>query len=356
MSIFFPQSASNILTVFISWLNLEIGIEACFYDGMDAYGKTWLSFAFPLYLWFIVGVIYVASRYSMRVSKLCGSSTVPVLASLFLMSYNKLLIDVYMSLAWTVITFPDNDFNALWSLDGNIHFLDGRHIPLAIFGSLVLVFFLIPYVLLLVLVPLPCIQAHTNRRFLSWVNKLKPFFDSHYSPYKDRYRNWSGVLLLVRIVYTLIVSINIFNDTALTLLVLSVLSSLLLAIAWISGGVYKNWLLNVLEGTFYLNLSLLFASVFYVLKTNGNLEGAIYTSITIALLEFVVILSYHIWKTLLRFKKVKLFAKKMQFKRRAIIKTDTATKLSELEGSSMETIQSPSMTYTDLREPLLDDP
>ncbi len=355
MSIFFPQSASNVLTVFISWLNLEIGIEACFYDGMDAYGKTWLTYVFPLYLWFIAGVIYVASQYSTRVSRLCGSSAVAVLASLFLMSYNKLLIDVYMTLAWTVIQFPNGDFNAVWSLDGNIHFNYGRHIPLAIFGMLVLVFFLIPYVLLLVFVPLPCIQAHTNRRALSWVNKLKPFFDSHYSPYKDRYRNWSGVLLLVRIVYTLIVSINILNDTALTLLVLSILSSLLLAIAWISGGVYKNWLLNVLEGSFYLNLSLLSGSVFYVLKTNGNLEGAIYTSVSIALLEFLIILSYHVWKTLSNFKKVKSFAQKFLFKRRATT-GNTATKLSELDGSTMETIASPSMTYTDLREPLLDDP
>ena len=358
MSILYPQSASNTLTVFISWLNLDIGIDACFYDGMDAYAKTWLSYGFPLYLWLIVAAIYIASRWSLRISKLCGSTTVSVLASLFLMSYNKLLIDVYMSLAWTVIVFPDNDFNAVWSLDGNIHYLHGRHIPLFIFGNIVLIFFLIPYVLLLVLIPLPCIQAHTNKRFLSWVNKLKPFFDSHYSPYKNRYRNWIGVLLLVRIVFTLIVSINIFNDTSVTLLVLSILSSLLLAIAWISGGVYKNWLLNVLEGTFYLNLSLLSASVFYVLKTNGNLDGAIYTSISIALIEFIAILSYHVWKTLSKLRKVKLLMKSMQSRRRKeVVEIQHSTKLADLEGSSMETICSPSMTYTytDLREPLLDD-
>ena len=29
-------------SIFIAWLNLDFGIEACFYSGMDAYTKTWL--------------------------------------------------------------------------------------------------------------------------------------------------------------------------------------------------------------------------------------------------------------------------------------------------------------------------
>ena len=31
---------SNVLTVFIAWLNLDLGIETCFYDAMDAYTKA----------------------------------------------------------------------------------------------------------------------------------------------------------------------------------------------------------------------------------------------------------------------------------------------------------------------------
>jgi len=49
-SIFFPPNETNILTVFIAWLNLDF-IETCFFDGMDDYVKTWLQFVFPLYVW-----------------------------------------------------------------------------------------------------------------------------------------------------------------------------------------------------------------------------------------------------------------------------------------------------------------
>ena len=48
-AVFLPSGDSNFLTVFVAWLNLDLGIETCFYDGMDAYARTWLQFVFPLY-------------------------------------------------------------------------------------------------------------------------------------------------------------------------------------------------------------------------------------------------------------------------------------------------------------------
>ena len=34
-----------ILSVFIAWVNLDFGVETCFYSGMNTYQKTWLQFA-----------------------------------------------------------------------------------------------------------------------------------------------------------------------------------------------------------------------------------------------------------------------------------------------------------------------
>ena len=48
--IFFPPGATNVLTIFIAWLNLDLGIETCFHDGMNAYAFTWLQFVFPFYV------------------------------------------------------------------------------------------------------------------------------------------------------------------------------------------------------------------------------------------------------------------------------------------------------------------
>ena len=51
-AIFFPhQMSKSFLSMFIAWLNLDLGIEMCFYNGLNAYAKTWFQFMFPLYIW-----------------------------------------------------------------------------------------------------------------------------------------------------------------------------------------------------------------------------------------------------------------------------------------------------------------
>ncbi len=49
-SVFFPPNETNILTVFIAWLNLDLGIETCLLDGLDVYTWMWLQFVFPIYI------------------------------------------------------------------------------------------------------------------------------------------------------------------------------------------------------------------------------------------------------------------------------------------------------------------
>ena len=49
-TLFFPSSQTNIVTVFIAWINLDFGITTCFYREMDMYTSVWLQFAVPLYI------------------------------------------------------------------------------------------------------------------------------------------------------------------------------------------------------------------------------------------------------------------------------------------------------------------
>ena len=88
---FFPRDTVNFFTIFLAWLNLDIGIETCFYDGMDIYVYSWLQFLFPLYLWFLISTIIVISRYTQRIAKSLGQNPVTILATLLLMSYSKIL-------------------------------------------------------------------------------------------------------------------------------------------------------------------------------------------------------------------------------------------------------------------------
>jgi len=66
--ILLPHEQTNPLTVFKAWLNLDLGIETCFIDGLSAYSKTWLQFAFLLYIWSII----ILAKYSDEVAKVMG--------------------------------------------------------------------------------------------------------------------------------------------------------------------------------------------------------------------------------------------------------------------------------------------
>uniref|UniRef100_A0A1X7T4H0 Right handed beta helix domain-containing protein n=1 Tax=Amphimedon queenslandica TaxID=400682 RepID=A0A1X7T4H0_AMPQE len=89
--VFSRKGALPVLRQAISWTNLDFGFEMCFYNGMDSYARQWLQFAFPLYLWIIIIIIIQLCRRYGKISRLMGSHAVPVLSTLFLLSYSKLL-------------------------------------------------------------------------------------------------------------------------------------------------------------------------------------------------------------------------------------------------------------------------
>ena len=64
--------------------------------------------------------------------------------------------------------------------------------------------------------------------------------------------------------------------------------------AWASGGVYKNWCLDVLEGSFALNLIILAAATFYVNDSQGSQLTVGHTSVSIAFATFIGILAFQL--------------------------------------------------------------
>ena len=67
-SILLPFQEQNYITVLISWLNLELGIDTCYFEGMDTYAKTWIQLVFPFYIMFIVVLVIIISSYSSNFS------------------------------------------------------------------------------------------------------------------------------------------------------------------------------------------------------------------------------------------------------------------------------------------------
>ena len=290
--IFFPQSSSNPAVIFIAWLNLDLGIQTCFYSGMDAYAKTWLELVFPVYIWVLVGFLVYISDRSVTVTKILGSSPVPVLATLFLLSYAKVLRTIIAALSLTVLHYPDKN-EMVWIHDANVSL--EKYIPLALVALLSLIFLFIPYTLLLLLGQ--WLQTKSHLHLLSWVKspKLKAILDAYHAPYKPKHRYWTGLLLFIRCALFLVFAFNISGNDSVNLLVISSTTSGIFIWFAFSGMVYKKWSLNALELSFILNLGTLAAATYHVKLSGGSQAAVACTSVGIAFLTFVGIVTYHVY-------------------------------------------------------------
>ena len=292
-SIFFPSS--NPLTIFISWLNLDLGIETCFFDGMDSYGKVWLQFVFPIYLWIMVGFITVAAYYSGRVARIVGRNPVSVLATVFFLSYAKILRTIIAALYFdNQLEYPDGTRATVWLYDGNTRYLKGKHIPLFLFALLALLVLFLPYTLVLLLGQ--WIQK-SNKNCFRWIGhyKVKPIVDAYHAPYNDNCRYWTGFLLLLRCALFLISAFNALGDPGVNLLTIASATLGLAILTRHIGPIYKTSYLNILESSFILNLGLLAAATYHVNQAGGSQEAVVYTSVGVAFIEFVGIIVYHIY-------------------------------------------------------------
>ena len=296
-AIFFPKSSSlfmtKILSVFIAWLNLDLGVQVCFFKGMTAYIKACLQFLFPIYIWLLVGFVIVSSRYSSTISKLTGSNAVQVLATLFLLSYAKLLRAIIEAASPIVLT----DKNSLvWLMDGNVAFFKGAHIFLFLFALVAMVLYIVPLTLLVLLAP--CLQARSQHRLLRWVNKLKPLLDAYQGPYKDRFRYWTGLMLVVRIILFTVFASNIGGDPHVNLLAIIIILAVIVLGFWNFGRVYKSAFVHILEVFFIYNLVFLTATTQF-LKASQDLshieEYVTCIMIGSTFVVFTIVLAYHFY-------------------------------------------------------------
>lgn len=308
--VIFRSSGTNgftkFLSVFISWLNLDFGIETCFYDGMDNYGKAWLQFVFPFYILLLMGIIIVAGRFSNRIFRWCKHNVVPAMATLVLLLYTKILRNVAVIFSYTVISvdYMNSSLDSSqWLHDANIEYLEGKHVPLFVAGVAMTLLYIFPITIVLLFTP--CLQMKSHWKPLIWVNKFKPFLDSYQAPFKDRYRFWTGALLLVRFFLYGFVTISTSTIANLLAVVMAVLFPLVCILGL---GVYKKWSLTILEGFLYSNAVVL-AILVYLQSKDVNLTAVVSLSVGSALLCFIGIIIYHIiiytrCKTLMRSTKI----------------------------------------------------
>ena len=293
---FFPNDGTSfsVSRLFIAWLNLDLGINTCFYYGMDTAAKVGLQFVFPVYVWLLVGGIIISSHYSTLASKIFGRNPVAVLSTLVLLSYTKLLRTIIAIFSFTFIDYPDDNREAVWLYDANIRFLGGAHIALFPVALIVLVFLFIPYTLYLTFGQ--CILAKSRNRLCYWMSsrRLRPFLDAYHAPFQLRHRYWFGVLLLVRCILFLVTAFNVSGNSSVNLLPIITALLGILAIQWVIGTVYRHKTLDVLELFYLLNLGSLSVGSYHILVAGGDQDLLIHLSVGAAFTVFVGIIIYHI--------------------------------------------------------------
>lgn len=285
-TVFFPIefSKTNVIRVALSWINLDLGIEVCFYKGMTTYQKIWLQYGYIIYLWLLQLVIVFLCRKYVSFTRFCGKNVTKVLATIILLSYMKSLQVIANSVACTHL-YSMNSRKRVWKLDPSIK-LGSVKLTLLIIAGTLLGLVLIGFAICLF--SLQILKKASNRKVLTWVSKFQPFFEAFTGPCNYNYTFWPGFLFMVRIFFVTVLTLQDFKHynynrtgTCCSFAALIIVCSFIFP-----SGVYKKWSLNVLELSILVNLALLSGIVTFK-HASSNPESIQYLTCTSVL--FVVI-------------------------------------------------------------------
>ena len=342
-------SIHPILRVFLSWINLDFGIEVCFYSGMDVYQKSWLQFAFPFYIWFLVCVIILLCHYSSTVMKLMGMKNIEVLATLFLLSYGKLLKTIVTALSFTdiMVASADNVSDPLisqrvWVYDGNLDYLSIKHLPLFVIALVFLIFLYIPFTLFLTFGHF--LQHFPLTKRMKWAHNtyITAILDTYHAPYTKKHRYWTGLGLLLRCCLFTIFGTSYSIQNNFFWIIIGIIAILIIRLT--SGGrVYRKKLIDILDLFNMFNLIILMVVLYKKIYCK-----ALTISISLSFAAFLGSVMYHIHRETKN--KMPILYDYLTSK----IGTTKNLELSDVETSvPADKNDGPSVSYFELRESLI---
>ena len=290
-------------------------------------------------------------------SKCLGQNPVAALATLLFVSYGNLLNAIITPLSLTHLTlYSSNDSSlestdSIWLYDGSIeYFKNTKHIVLGLFAVSILLVVFLPYTFLLL-----CghwLIAYSDKCFLSWLNRIKPFMDVYYAPFKKEGRYWIGLVLLSRLALLLTIAINAVGSDSVNILVIASVTAGLL---FIKRRVYENNYIDLLESSFIFNLCVLSIATFYLREKNYLSQYVVSSvSVAISMLTFSGILLFHLYlklkSTYFSRDFIMSSVRKCQQLRKKIPNNDS----SDVAANNLE-FSTVTSSFVELREPLIDE-
>lgn len=282
----------------------------------------------------MIGIIICVSQHSARLVRLMGGNIVSIISTLLHLSFFKLFRASVAILLFTKLHDESGEYFSVWRYDGNINYNHWSHILLILVSIGVLIFFIIPYILIIVFTPIITTRGYRICCVRFW--RLMPIFDAYLAPYKYKFtaRSWNGI---TTVLYGILLITSTEVDAAINLVLIAISSLLLMALNGLFGGIYRNWSFSLLEAAVHLNLTCLsLLSLFAVLKGYA-IDAIVSTSIGVMLFAFCGIILYHCTKVITgtrhpRFKSsfIKLSDEKLEPSQSSI--TYSVTDLPTLKG------------------------
>ena len=288
-------SNPSVLTVFVSWVNLNLGIETCFYHSMHSQAKVLLQLVFPAYLFLLMFLIIILSRYcNFFATLLSNRNPVAALCTLILLSYSKLLQFIIAALQSVVLDFPGGSKQKLWLYDANVPYFTPGHTPQFVAAVLILI---TGGLFTLQIFFAQWFLRCSNWKLMKWTRNTKytAFIDAYYAPFTRKHRYWVGLLLFALIVHNIVGAVT--TDFA-AILSMGCIALGLIVLKLLLKRVYKSWVNDIIETTFLLNLALLAYGTLYVQTVGANYAAVSPDKVSFSMSAclFLLILCYHFYK------------------------------------------------------------
>ena len=285
-------SSVKFLSIFVSWLNQEVGFDICFFEGMDTYWKTWLQLAFPSYVIILVVMVIIISEHSMKFSRLIARrNPVATLATLILLSYTMLFRTMITVLSFTNLHYPDGSHKRVWLPDATVEYLSGKHVVLLVVAILIL---MVGVAYTCTLFFWQWILLYQNKCIFKWIRsqRLCHFIEPYHAPYVLKHRYWTGLLLFVRVALYLVFALNVSGDPGVNLLAITIAVISILSIKGYIGKIYKMNLIDKMEMVCYANIGV-FSAVSQTSRSKQIMQISACMSGSISLLLLLAVVVYH---------------------------------------------------------------
>ena len=267
--------------ILISLLNLDLGFELCFYDGMTEYAELWLQLIFPVYLILLTSLALLIRRHIKCVKQWTMYNGNTPLAIILLMSSNKIITACQNLLLYNRLSYFESDKSQyLWSIYPSI--------PL--FATKYWLYFLFCLILVTVLIIFNITLVFSKKFIQGKTLKFVFILNAYQDKLKKKHTYWPIAELLLRLLTTVFSVLNKQLSLLLNIIVI-VLFGCCLGIA----SPFKDVKHTCVECTFMFNLACVFVCAFYFgdSKTT-NYYTLVSILIFLAVTEFVTQIIHHI--------------------------------------------------------------